>query len=75
MAHQNEELGTDHRHDMAITTGRPGIIDHDSADVGRLPRYCSTRSSNQLELVLTSKDLMWRGRAVHHEPHNSHSGH
>jgi hypothetical protein len=54
----NEELGTDHRHGMAITTGEHEIFDHDA---GPLSQYWSTRSSNRLELVLTSKDLTWRG--------------
>ena len=33
---EDEELGTDRRHDMAETTDRPGTIDH---DVGPLSRY------------------------------------
>ena len=55
---KSEELGTDHRHGMAITTGEHEIFDHDA---GPLSQYWSTRSSNRLELVLTSKDLTWRG--------------
>jgi hypothetical protein len=27
---EDEELGTDHRHGMAVTTNRPGTIDHDA---------------------------------------------
>jgi hypothetical protein len=27
---EDEELGTDHRHGMAVTTKRPGAIDHDA---------------------------------------------
>jgi hypothetical protein len=43
---------------MAITAGGPEVFDH---DVGLLSQYWSTRGSNRLELVLTSKDLTWRG--------------
>jgi hypothetical protein len=27
---EDEELGTDHRHGVAVTTNRPGTIDHDT---------------------------------------------
>jgi hypothetical protein len=36
LATEDEELGTDHRHGMAVTTDRSGIIDHDA---GPLSRY------------------------------------
>jgi hypothetical protein len=49
-ASEDEELGTDHRHSMAVTTARPGTIDHDA---GPLSRYCNARNSDQLERVLT----------------------
>src|SRR6267154_2741726 len=65
MTTKNEELGTDHRHDMAITTGRPGIIDH---VVGPLSRSWGTGSSNRLELVLTSKDLTFRSQSTGYCP-------
>ena len=54
----NNELKIDHCHGMAITTGEPEIFDH---NLGPLSQYWNTRSSNRLELVVKSKDLMWRG--------------
>jgi hypothetical protein len=55
---EDEELGTDYRHGMAMTTFGTGTIDHDA---GPLSRYWNARNSNQLESVLTSKDPTCRG--------------
>jgi hypothetical protein len=49
---KDEELGTDHRHGMAVTTDGPRTIGHDA---GPLSRYWSARNSNQLEPVLKSE--------------------
>ena len=49
-ATEDEELGTDQRHGMGVTTARPGTIDHDA---GPLSRYWNARNSDQLELILT----------------------
>ena len=35
LATEDEELGTDHRHGMANTTGGPGTIDHDACPLSR----------------------------------------
>jgi hypothetical protein len=37
---EDEELGSNHRHGMAITTDGPGTIDHDA---GPLSRYWNAR--------------------------------
>jgi hypothetical protein len=35
LATEDEELGTDHRHGMADTTGGPGTINHDACPLSR----------------------------------------
>jgi hypothetical protein len=50
-ATEDEELGTDQRHGMEVTTAGPGAIDHDA---GPLSRYWNTRNSDWLERALTS---------------------
>jgi hypothetical protein len=45
----DEELGTDHRHGMEVTTAGSWTVDHDA---GPLLRYWSTRNSDQLESVV-----------------------
>jgi hypothetical protein len=55
---KDEELGTDQRHGMVATTAGPRTIGHDA---GPLVRYWSTRSSDQLESISTSKDMTCRG--------------
>jgi hypothetical protein len=42
---KDEELGTDHRRGVIVTSGGPRTIDHDA---GPLSRYWSARISNQL---------------------------
>ena len=49
---KDEELGTDHRHSMAVTTDGPGTIDHDT---GPFSRHWRARMCDQLEPVLRSK--------------------
>jgi len=58
LATENKEFGTNQSHGMAVTTAGLGTIDHNA---GPLLRYWNERSSDQLELVLTSKDLTCRG--------------
>jgi hypothetical protein len=53
-----EDLGTDQRHGMVVTTAGSRAIDHDA---GPLVRYWSTRSSDQPVSISTSKDMTCRG--------------
>ena len=55
---KDKELGADHCHGMVAPSAGSGAIGHDA---GPLTRYWSTRHSNQLESVLTSKDMTYRG--------------
>ena len=57
-ATEDEELGTDQRHGVEGTAAGLGTIDHNA---GPLSRYWNGRSHDQLERVLTSKDLTCRG--------------
>ena len=53
-ASNDEELGTDQRHGMIVTTARPGTIDHNT---GPLSRYWKAINSDQREQVLTIKKV------------------
>jgi hypothetical protein len=53
---EDEELGTDHRPGVVITSGGPRTIDNDA---GPLLRCWSATNSNQLTSILTSKDPMY----------------
>jgi hypothetical protein len=55
---KDEELGTSQRHGMVGTTAGSWSIDRDA---GPLMRYWSTRSSDQLESISTSKDMTCQG--------------
>jgi hypothetical protein len=57
-ATKDKELGTDYCHGMVVTVAGSGTIGHDA---GPLSRYWSTRHSDQLESILTSKDMTCRG--------------
>jgi hypothetical protein len=47
---EDEELGTEDRHGMVVTTFRTGTIDHDA---GPLSRFWSADKTDQLESALT----------------------
>jgi hypothetical protein len=49
-ASEDEELGTDQRHGMAVATAGPGTVDHDA---GPLSRYWNAGNSNQPGWILT----------------------
>jgi hypothetical protein len=51
---KDKQLGTDHCHGVVVTTAGSRAIGHDA---GPLSRYWSTRHSDQLESILTSKDI------------------
>jgi len=55
---EDEELGTDCDRGMLVTTIGPRTIDHNA---GPLSRYWSTRSSDQVESALPSKDMTCQG--------------
>jgi len=55
---KDEELGTDQRHGMVVTTAGSRAVGHDA---GPLVRYWSKRSFDQLESISTSKDMTCRG--------------
>jgi len=52
-----EELGTNQRHGVAITSGGPRSIDRNA---GPLSRYWSAGNVNQPESIFTSKDLTFQ---------------
>lgn len=71
---EDEELRTDHGRGMIRTTIRSRTINHDT---GPLSRYWSTRSSDQLDSALISKDMTCRDqehRVNYPEADLAHSG-
>jgi hypothetical protein len=55
---KDKELGSDYCHGMVVTAAGSGTTGHDA---GPLSRYWSTSHSDQLESILTSKDMTCRG--------------
>jgi hypothetical protein len=53
---KDKELGTDRCHGMVVTTAGSGTVGHDA---GPLSRYWSTRHSDELESISTSKDMKY----------------